>query len=108
MPEITDKDADAIMKTILGMKGGSSETKKGKAALAKGELWLKLKPFTYRRRKGNWNEKLGTETRWTENPQHPIDCVSKTKSCKASNARDVLELSRQRNFALTMGTISQI
>ena len=73
MPEITDKDADAIMKTILAMKGGNSETKKGKAALTKGELWLKLKPFTYRRLKGDWNEKLGTESRWTANPQHPID-----------------------------------
>ena len=47
MPEITDKEADAIMRSILAMRGGSSETKKGKAALAKGELWLKLKPFIY-------------------------------------------------------------
>ena len=73
MPEITGKGADSIMRSILAMKSGTSETKKGGAALAKGELWLKPKPLTYKRLKGDWNERLGAERTWTEQPQHPID-----------------------------------
>ena len=41
--------------------------------MQKGDLWLKAKPFSYRRLKGNGYEELGTGTDWTAQPQHPID-----------------------------------
>ena len=73
MPDISRQDAELISRTIMNMRG-SGNTKKGRKALEKGDLWLKRKPFTYRRINCDWQRGLATGD-WTKQPSHPIDSV---------------------------------
>ena len=62
-----------ISKTVMTMKGNGN-TRKGKQATEKGELWLKRKPFTYRRINSDWQRGIARDD-WASNPIHPIDPV---------------------------------
>ena len=62
-----------ISKTVMTMKGNGN-TRKGKKPMEKSELWLKRKPFTYRRINSDWQRGLARDD-WASNPSHLIDPV---------------------------------
>ena len=69
--DVCDKDAELITKAVMTMKGGGG-TRRARDAMDKGMLWLKRKPFTYRRVNNDWQQGLSTDD-WTKEPCHPID-----------------------------------